>query len=89
MTLGTKCRVFNLQDLLSGDCRKHSMILKNTFTLLMKLNSEKRKFSFEKSNSSSIYRTLMLVISATVDKKETKPNQLSESWVGCQSREQA
>lgn len=90
LTSVTVCRVFNLQDLLSSGYRKYSMILKNRPTLslwnwtLRGQNSTLKKVIPE----TFITRILMPLISATEDKKETKPNQLLDFGMRCQSREQ-
>lgn len=53
----------------------------------MKLNSEKTKFYSEKVIPETlITRILMPSLSGIAD-KETKPNQLSDSGMGCQYRE--
>lgn len=90
LTSGTICRIFSLQDLISDGCRKYSMILKNTSTLSLWNWTPKRQSSILENviPEMLIARILMPLLSVIVNKNETKPNQLSDSGMGCQSRKQ-
>lgn len=90
LTSGTICRIFNLQDSLYDGHKKYSMILTNTSNLSLWNWTLRRQSSTLKKviPETLITRILMLLISAIVDKKEIKPNQLSDSGMGCQSRDQ-